>query len=897
MSQNEKIVFSLETVTKGTKDILSTTSATERLTKSLQEQGDTVKSLNQQLRNVKGFESAKVRAQKLGDQLDTTKQKFEQLGAELDTQKKHTAALRVEYRKADQEVKALNKQMQSASREGVAGLKDKLMEAEAKMSSLNGEIAESKQRQNELGTAYRKTGKSVDSLTEKQIKQRQKSVDLGAALRSSGISTHKLGDEQKRLERQTDQTNASIAKQNARLKEMNSIQSRIDNRNAKLSAIGGQATSLAMAAAPLGGAAYMAMKNESSFADVSKVVNMSPEQASALKSWSLKQSTQTPMTSAEINAMLAAGGQSGIQNINELKAYVQDASKMGVAFDVDAQTAGETLATFKASMGLDQQGAMNLAGLANLLSNNTNSKAADIADVMARQGATAKGSGFSVEEATALSSALLATGLGRERSATAMKNISGRLTLGSAASKTQQGALAQLGFGADTLAADMQLNASGSLIKVLDAINKAPVEKQSALISQIFGEEVKGAVAALAGNTENYAKALELANRGQKANIDSLNQEYQTRINTSENGVELFTNKLSRLAIVFGDALLPALNSALVPLGAIVDGVADFAEENKGLTSVLGIGAAAFIGIKGAILAGKAASLIFGNTMDKTRLYRKGLNRETKESGNIAAYTAKQWSRLNSVMMQNRGPDGGGYDGDTTRTRKNRRTRSTKKGLGERFRSMTRRATKSRGLKRGLLSLLGGGIAVAPMPSLAADAIDIGGDLAMNAGKVGLAKVLRPLGMAMNAVGIADGVQAGNMTQVGSNVGGLGGSMAGAAAGAAIGSVVPIIGTAIGGIIGSVVGGMGGEALGGWFGNKLDSPDVTAEKIAKVQAEKESKPQSVTFAPQIQITAAPGQNPEEVGKHAVDQMNDQFAYLMGGNTMTTQFSYAGIDRS
>lgn len=894
MSQNEKIVFSLETVTKGTKDILSTTSATERLTKSLQEQGDTVKSLNQQLRNVKGFESAKVRAQKLGDQLDTTKQKFEQLGAELDTQKKHTAALRVEYRKADQEVKALNKQMQSASREGVAGLKAKLMEAEAKMSSLNGEIAESKQRQNELGTAYRKTGKSVDSLTEKQIKQRQKSVELGAALRSSGISTHKLGDEQKRLERQTDQTNASIAKQNARLKEMNSIQSRIDNRNAKLSAIGGQATSLAMAAAPLGGAAYMAMKNESSFADVSKVVNMSPEQASALKSWSLKQSTQTPMTSAEINAMLAAGGQSGIQNINELKAYVQDAAKMGVAFDVDAQTAGETLATFKASMGLDQQGAMNLAGLANLLSNNTNSKAADIADVMARQGATAKGSGFSVEEATALSSALLATGLGRERSATAMKNISGRLTLGSAASKTQQGALAQLGFGADTLAADMQRDASGSLIKVLDAINKAPVEKQSALITQIFGEEVKGAVAALAGNTENYAKALELANRGQKANIDSLNQEYQTRINTSENGVELFTNKLSRLAIVFGDALLPALNSALVPLGAIVDGVADFAEENKTLTGVVGTTVAGFIGLRGVMLAGKAASLLFGNTLDITKLFRKGLDTETKESGNIAAYTAKQWSRLNAVMSQNLGRssrNGGSYGGGS------RRRSSRSRGIGGKLRSGLSRMRGSRGLKAGLMSLVGGGVAMAPMPSLAADAIDIGGDLAMNAGKVGLAKVLRPLGMAMNAVGIADGVQAGNMTQVGSNVGGLGGSMAGAAAGAAIGSVVPIIGTAIGGIIGSVVGGMGGEALGGWFGNKLDSPDVTAEKIAKVQAEKESKPQSVTFSPQIQITAAPGQNPEEVGKHAVDQMNDQFAYLMGGNTMTTQFSYAGIDRS
>ncbi|MFH0267239.1 phage tail tape measure protein [Vibrio rumoiensis] len=894
MSQNEKIVFSLETVTKGTKDILSTTDATERLTKSLQEQGATVKSLNQQLAQVKGFESAKVRAQKLGQQLDTTKQKFEQLSVELDAQKKHTAALRVEYRKADQEVKALNKQMQSAGREGAAGLKTKLAEAEAKMSSLNGEIIESKQRQNELGTAYRKTGKSVDSLTDKQTKQRQKSVELGAALRSSGISTHKLGDEQKRLERQADQTSASIAKQNARLKEMNSIQSRIDSRNAKLSAIGGQATSLAMAAAPLGGAAYMAMKNESSFADVSKVVNMTPEQASALKSWSLKQSTETPMSAAEINDMLAAGGRSGIQDLDELKAYVKDTAKMAVAFDMNAADAGKTLATFKASMGLDQKGAMNLAGLANLLDNNINASAADISDVMARQGATAKAGGFKIEEATALSASLLAVGLDRERAATAVKNISGRLTMGSAGSKTQQNALAQIGFNADGLAASMQRDASGSLISVLNAIKKAPLEKQSALISQIFGEEVKGAVAALAGNTENYTKALKLATLGQKTNADSINKEYQTKLGTTENKVNQFTNKLSNLAIVVGDSLLPALNAALVPLGKIVDWVASFAKENQGLTSVLTIGTAAVIGLKGVMLAGKAASLLFGNTMDKTRLFRKGLNRETKESGNIAAYTAKQWSRLNAVMSQNRGGRGGSGYGGSSRSRGTSRSRG---GLGARVRSGFSRMRGSRGLKTGLMSLVGGGVAMAPMPSLAADAIDIGGDLAMNAGKVGLAKVLRPLGMAMNAVGIADGMQAGNMTQVGENAGGLGGSLAGAAAGAAVGSVIPIVGTAIGGIIGSVLGGMGGEALGGWFGNKLDSPDVVAEKIAVAQAEKESKPQSVTFSPQITITAAPGQDPKEVAKHGLDEMDQRYAYLMGGNTMTTQFSYAGIDRS
>lgn len=894
-SENKKIVFSLETVTKGTKDILSTVSATERLTKALEEQSTTAKSLAKQMSEVKGYQGTQNRLDKTNKKLQEAKKSYESLGSELEVQRKRTYDLRLEERKAERSIKSLNKAMESAGKEGAAELTKKLGDSQAKLSSIKNELIDSRDKTKSLGSAYRQVGRDIKDLDKKQMQQRRTIVGLKRSLREAGYSTHNLGDEQKRLEQQTDQTNASIAKQNARLKEMNSIQSRIDGRNAKIGRYGGYMANLAFAAAPLGGAAYMAMKNESSFADVSKVVNMSPEQASALKSWSRKQSTETPMSAAEINAMLAAGGRSGIQDLDELKAYVKDTSKMAVAFDMDAGEAGKTLATFKASMGLDQKGAMDLAGLANLLDNNMNATAADIADVMARQGATAQAGGFKINEATALSASLLAAGLERERAATAVKNISGRLTMGSAGSKTQQNALAQIGFGADQLAFDMQRDASGSLIKVLNAIKKAPLEKQSALISQIFGEEVKGAVAALAGNTKNYAEALELANKGQQANADSINKEYQTKLSTTENSVSQFTNKLSNLSMAIGDSLLPALNWVLIPLGKIVDGLSYFAENFKTTTAVITTGTAAVLTGLGALFSAKIAKLFLGNLFDFGKKGKAALNDETKESGIIAAYTAKQWSRLNAVMSQNLGRssrNGGSYGGGSSRRRSSR-----SRGLGGKLRSGLSRMRGSRGLKTGLMSLVGGGIAVAPMPSLAADAIDIGGDLAMNAGKVGLAKVLRPIGMAMNLVGIADAVQAGNMKDVGSNAGSLGGSMAGAAAGAAIGSVVPIIGTAIGGIIGSVVGGMGGEALGSWFGNKLDSPDVMAEKIAVAQAEKEERLKPVQFAPNITINAAPGQNPEEVGKHAVEQMNDQFAYLMGGNTMTTQFSVAGIDRS
>ncbi|MFA0071260.1 phage tail tape measure protein, partial [Vibrio breoganii] len=93
------------------------------------------------------------------------------------------------------------------------------------------------------------------------------------------------------------------------------------------------------------------------------------------------------------------------------------------------------------------------------------------------------------------------------------------------------------------------------------------LEEQSALITQIFGEEAKGAVASLAGNTDLFRKTLKLAKQGQDVHIQSLQDEYEARINTSENGISQFINKVNRLSVIIGTALLPALNWVLEPLG------------------------------------------------------------------------------------------------------------------------------------------------------------------------------------------------------------------------------------------------------------------------------------------------------------------------------------------
>ncbi len=575
---------------------------------------------------------------------------------------------------------------------------------------------------------------------------------------------------------------------------------------------------------------------------------------------------------------------------------------------------------FKAALGVDQQGAMNVAGLSNYLSNNSNAKAKDIAGVMAREGASAKTGGFKVNESTALSASLLSLGMGEERAATALKNISGRLTLGDAASGTQQKAMASIGLDADDIASRMQEDASGTLIEVLNAVNQAPKEDKSAILSQIFGEEAKGAVASLSGNMANFTKLLTLSKEDPTVHLDSLDQEYNARISTTGSGIDMFVNKLNRLSVVFGTALLPALNWVLEPLGKGVDLLANFAEANTGVTQAVGIGVAAFIGLKGVLLAGKALSLVFGNSMDKTRLFTKGLNRETQDGGRIAALAAKRWRSLNAAVSSSQGPESKGNSsvGKEARSRNKRkgrrRVRGRRKGLGGLLSSVieSRMAQKVGSGAQSLVSnvtpkgaamaLAGSGLALMPMDAMASDAMDvigIGGDIAETAGKTGLTKVLKPLGMMMNASSVVEGVINGDMEQTGGALGDIGGSMGGGALGAAIGTfILPGIGTAIGGLLGSIAGGMGGEMLGGWFGKKLDSPEETAKKVDEVQSKEAMAKQSppISFSPTFQITAAAGQDEKLIAQEITRQMNQQLSSLMGENTLSTQFSYAAIDR-
>ena len=88
----------------------------------------------------------------------------------------------------------------------------------------------------------------------------------------------------------------------------------------------------------------------------------------------------------------------------------------------------------------------------------------------------------------------------------------------------------------------MQENAPAAIKEVFQELKEAPKEEQNALISQLFGEESKGAIAPLLANLENLTAAFNLT--ADKLNYaGSMQKEYDVRSKTTANNMALFRNQ------------------------------------------------------------------------------------------------------------------------------------------------------------------------------------------------------------------------------------------------------------------------------------------------------------------------------------------------------------------
>lgn len=360
-----------------------------------------------------------------------------------------------------------------------------------------------------------------------------------------------------------------------------------------MASLGTLASSATAVAGTIRGLADPAIKFESAMADVKKVVNFdTPEQFKEMGNDILKLTRTIPMAGEEIAAIVAAGGQSGVAREN-LLGYAKDAATMGVAFDMAAGDAGEAMATMANVLGKPITEMAQFGDVINHLSDNANSKAKDIVNVITRVGSDTRMLGLSEKQSAALGSTFLSMGKAPELAAQAVKGMSSAFLQLKAGDHEKE--LKQLGFTTKSFAAAMNKDAQGAISSFIEKVKKMPKDKQYPLLAKVFGKQYADDVLLLAQNTGEYNRQLGLLQEtdanGNLKYIGSMQREFENRSNTTENKLTKLKNSLTEIAEKIGEAFLPVLTSFVENITPVIYSITEWVDTNPQLMEwVLTIG-------------------------------------------------------------------------------------------------------------------------------------------------------------------------------------------------------------------------------------------------------------------------------------------------------------------
>ncbi|CSQ00651.1 putative tail protein [Shigella sonnei] len=353
-------------------------------------------------------------------------------------------------------------------------------------------------------------------------------------------------------------------------------------------------------------------------ADVRKVVDGldTPEAFKAMTEQVRDLSTELPMSAEGIAEIVAAGGQAGIAR-DELMQFTDDAVKMGVAFDTTAEESGQMMAQWRTAFKLTQGEVAGLADKINYLGNTGPASAKKISDVVTRIGPLGSVAGVASGEIAAMGATIAGMGVESEIAATGIKNFMLSLTARDSATKSQKKVLRSLRISPKKLAADMQKDARGAMLHVLDSLAKVPKEKQAAVLKALFGKESLGAIAPLLTNLDllrtNFNRVADAQQYG-----GSMQKEYAARAATTENQLLLLQNQINAISSTLGETFLPSLNEGIKEMKPFLEEVRTFVRENPEVVKTIAKTGAALLTMGVAIGTLTRITKIMGSVMNMT---------------------------------------------------------------------------------------------------------------------------------------------------------------------------------------------------------------------------------------------------------------------------------------
>lgn len=307
-----------------------------------------------------------------------------------------------------------------------------------------------------------------------------------------------------------------------------------------------------------------------------------------------------PIATNDIADMVAAGARMGVAR-GELIDFTRTAAMMADAFELPAGQLADDMGKIAGLFHIPIPRIGELADAINYLDDNAISKGGDIIDVMRRIGGMAQTIGMSAKDSAALASTFLTLGSSAEVAGTASNALLRILGAATAQSKKVQGGFKDIGMSAAGVQAAMAKDPTGTILRVLNALNRLNAEQRVVAATRMFGAEYGDDIAKLATGADEYRRQLALAN-GEAAR-GSMSREFQARLKTTAAQWQITKNRLQEVSVTIGGALLPAINELFKTVAPTVEKFAEWARQNPELVKGIIGGALALGGLRLATLA------------------------------------------------------------------------------------------------------------------------------------------------------------------------------------------------------------------------------------------------------------------------------------------------------
>lgn len=383
-------------------------------------------------------------------------------------------------------------------------------------------LEQARNRVSELQTKYNGLRQSVQ-------KQR-------LALNEAGMDTRKLSSAQRELRQNADETRQALDRQQKSLKRLGEQQARVNAVREQYSRslevrdrIAGAGATTSAAGLAMGAPVAAAVKSYASMEDamkgVAKQVNglrdddgnrtaRFYEMQDAIKA----ASEQLPMENGAVDyaALVEGGARMNVANPNDswedqkrdLLAFASTAAKAATAFELPADELSEGLGKIASLYKVPTRNIEQLGDALNYLDDNAMSKGADIIEVLQRMGGVADRLDF--RKAAALGSTFLTLGAAPEVAASAANAMVRELSIATMQSDRFMDGMDLLKLKPEELEKQMTKDAMGTILRVMEKVEKLPQDKRLSAMTMLFGKEYGDDAAKLANNLPELRRQLQL---------------------------------------------------------------------------------------------------------------------------------------------------------------------------------------------------------------------------------------------------------------------------------------------------------------------------------------------------------------------------------------------------